>query len=99
MGDLVQFTMSKNIGAITINNPPVNALSPGVPEGISDAIDQFQKDTDLQGAVPIGGSNTFIAGAGIKELGKMASGKPRDAGLLLLLLKIEDWGTVHRQSL
>src|SRR5438874_1058675 len=31
MGDLVQFTKSGNIGVITINNPPVNALSPGVP--------------------------------------------------------------------
>src|SRR5436305_5487201 len=33
MGDLVQFTKSGNIGVITINNPPVTALSPGVPEG------------------------------------------------------------------
>ncbi|HYL86898.1 MAG TPA: 3-hydroxyacyl-CoA dehydrogenase NAD-binding domain-containing protein [Candidatus Angelobacter sp.] len=92
MGDLVPFTKSGDIGVITINNPPVNALSPGVPEGIADAIDQLQKDSALKAAVLIGGGNTFIAGADIKELGKMAAGKPRGAGLLPLLLKIEDCG-------
>jgi 3-hydroxyacyl-CoA dehydrogenase len=90
MGDLVQFTKSGNIAVITINNPPVNALSPGVPEGISAAIDQLLADATLKAAVLIGGGNTFIAGADIKELEKMASGKPRGAGLLPLLLKIED---------
>lgn len=90
MGDLVQFTKSGNIGVITINNPPVNALSPGVPEGISASIDQLLADTALKAAVLIGGGSTFIAGADIKELEKMAAGKPRGAGLLPLLLKIED---------
>src|SRR6516162_857584 len=90
IGDLVQFTQSGNIGVITINNPPVNALSPGAPEGISEAMDQLQKDSGLKAAVLIGGGSTFIAGADIKELEKMASGKPRGAGLLPLLLKIED---------
>ena len=90
MGDLVQFTQSGNIGVVTINNPPVNALSPGVPEGISESIDQLQKDDRLKAAVLIGGGSTFIAGADIKELAKMASGKPRGAGLLPLLSRIED---------
>lgn len=90
MGDLVQFTKSGNIAVITINNPPVNALSPGVPEGISQFIDQLQEDDGLKAAVLIGGGNTFIAGADIKELAKMAAGGPRGAGLLPLLLKIED---------
>jgi len=90
MGDLVQFTRSGNIGVITVNNPPVNALSPGVPEGLSESIDQLQWDDRLKAAVLIGGSSTFIAGADIKELAKMASGKPRGAGLLPLLSRIED---------
>ena len=38
MSDLVQLTSDKGIAIITINNPPVNALSPGVPEGIAEAI-------------------------------------------------------------
>ena len=31
---LVRFENIDGIGVITIDNPPVNALSPGVPEGI-----------------------------------------------------------------
>src|ERR671925_456994 len=89
MGDLVQFTKARNI-SVTISNPPVNALSPGVPEGISESIDQLLADGALKAGVLIGGGTTFIAGADIKELEKMAAGKPRGAGLLPLLLKIED---------
>jgi 3-hydroxyacyl-CoA dehydrogenase len=90
MTDLVQLTKDNGIAVITINNPPVNALSPGVPESISDALDQVAKDDSVKAAVLIGGGRTFVAGADIKEFGKMTSGKPRGAGLLPLLLKIED---------
>ena len=90
MTDLVQFTKDNGIAVITIDNPPVNALSPGVPEGISEALDQIAQDESVKAVVLIGGGRTFVAGADIKEFGKMASGKPRGAGLLPLLLKIED---------
>ena len=90
MTDLVQFTKDNGIAVITINNPPVNALSPGVPEGISEALDQIARDDSVKAVVLIGGGRTFVAGADIKEFGKMVSGKPRGAGLLPLLLKIED---------
>ena len=90
MTDLVQFTKDNGIAVITIDNPPVNALSPGVPEGISEALDQIAQDDSVKAVVLIGGGRTFVAGADIKEFGKMASGKPRGAGLLPLLLKIED---------
>ena len=43
MSDLIQLTKDGDIAIITINNPPVNAISPGVPEGISAAIDQINK--------------------------------------------------------
>src|ERR1700688_1903204 len=92
MSDLVQLTKQNDIAVITINNPPVNALSPGVPEGISEGLDQIAQDDTVKAAVLIGGGRTFVAGADIKEFGKMASGKPRGAGLLPLLLKIEDSG-------
>ena len=91
MSDLVQVTKNGDIAIITINNPPVNALSPGVPEGIGDAIDQIAKDSGVKAAVLIGGGKTFIAGADIKEFAKMTSGTTeRGAGLLPLLLKIEN---------
>ena len=70
MSDLVQVTKNGDIAIITINNPPVNALSPGVPEGIGDAIDQIAKDPGVKAAVLIGGGKTFIAGADIKEFEK-----------------------------
>src|SRR5271166_499384 len=90
MSDLVQLTKQNDIAVITINNPPVNALSPGVPQGISESLDNIAKDDTVKAAVLIGGGRTFIAGADIKEFGKMTTGKPRGAGLLPLLLKIED---------
>ena len=91
MSDLVQVTKAGGVAVIMINNPPVNALSPGVPEGISEAVAQIEKDADVQAAVLIGGGRTFVAGADIKEFGKLTSGKKqRGAGLLPLLLQIED---------
>src|SRR6202451_4427435 len=92
MNDLVQLTKENDVAIITINNPPVNALSPGVPEGISEALDQIAEDDSVKAVVLIGGGRTFVAGADIKEFGKMTSGEPRGAGLLPLLLKIEDSG-------
>src|ERR1700678_4413657 len=91
MSDLVQFAKDNEIAVITINNPPVNALSPGVPEGISEAIERISNDPEIMAAVLIGGGRTFVAGADIKEFGKMASGKaPRGAGMLPFLLRVED---------
>jgi 3-hydroxyacyl-CoA dehydrogenase len=91
MSDLVQLTKDHGIAVISINNPPVNALSPGVPEGIAAAIEQIDKDDSVKAAVLIGGAKTFVAGADIKEFDKITSGKSGD-GLELpsLLLKIED---------
>ena len=91
MNNLVKLSKDNDVAIITIDNPPVNALSPGVPEGIGEAIDQINQDSSVKAAVVIGGGKTFIAGADIKEFGKMTSGKnTRGAGLLPLLLKIED---------
>src|SRR3984957_5499252 len=91
MSDLVQFAKDNGIAVITINNPPVNALSPGVPEGISEAIEHISNDPEIMAAVLIGGGRTFVAGADIKEFGKMVSGKaPRGAGMLPFLLRVED---------
>ncbi len=91
MNSLVNITRDKNndIAIITIDNPPVNALSPGVPEGIGAAITEINNDPAVRAAVVIGGGRTFVAGADIKEFGKMTSGGPRRS-LLPLLLHIED---------
>jgi len=90
MSELVSLSRDGEIGIITVNNPPVNALSPGVPEGIGLAVDTINKDDTIRAAVLIGGGRTFIAGADIKEFGKMTSGDKKGGSLLPLLLQIED---------
>src|SRR5215470_8562909 len=91
MSNLVQLTKDNDIAIITINNPPVNALSPGVPEGISEAIEQIDKDPSVKAAVLIGGGRTFVAGADIREFGKITSGKSqRGVAFVPLLKRIED---------
>jgi 3-hydroxyacyl-CoA dehydrogenase len=49
-------TLSKRdaIAVITIDNPPVNALSPGVPEGILTAIETAERDSSVRAIVVIG---------------------------------------------
>ncbi len=91
MNQLVTLTRDGEIGIITVNNPPVNALSPGVPEGIAAAIDEVKRDDTIKGAILIGSGQTFIAGADIKEFGKITSGQRREGiDFLGLLLAIED---------
>ncbi len=90
MSELVTLTKQDGIGIITVNNPPVNALSPGVPEGIAAAIDEIERDEAIKGGIIIGGGQTFIAGADIKEFGKMTSGEnKRGVGFVPLLDRIE----------
>jgi 3-hydroxyacyl-CoA dehydrogenase len=93
MSELVQLTKQDGVAVITINNPPVNALSPGVPEGIATAITKIEKDDSVKAVVLIGSGRTFVAGADINEFGKMTSGK----GMCLdeikpTLLRVENCG-------
>jgi 3-hydroxyacyl-CoA dehydrogenase len=88
--NLVQISKDGEVAVITINNPPVNALSPGVPEGIADAIESIAADNQVKTAVLIGAGKTFVAGADIKEFGKITSGERRGSELVQLLLKMED---------
>ena len=91
MTDLVQYSKDNDVAVITINNPPVNALSPGVPEGIAEAVERIEKDPSVKAAVLIGGGRTFIAGADIKEFVKLTSGGRRgDIGIAQYLLTIEN---------
>jgi 3-hydroxyacyl-CoA dehydrogenase len=91
MSELVSLSRDGEIGVITVNNPPVNALSPGVPEGIAAAIEQVNNDDSIKGVVMIGAGQTFIAGADIKEFGKITSGQRREGINFLDVIKsIED---------
>lgn len=37
---VVRYEVEDGIGVITVDNPPVNALGPGVREGISEAVER-----------------------------------------------------------
>jgi 3-hydroxyacyl-CoA dehydrogenase len=93
MSDLVQVTRVDDVAIVTINNPPVNALSSAVASGIAAAVTQIEKDDSVKAVVFIGAGRTFIAGADIKEFGERTSGKIicRES-LKPLLLRIEDLG-------
>jgi 3-hydroxyacyl-CoA dehydrogenase len=64
--DVVKFTVEDGIGVITIDYPPVNALGPGVADGIVAALDKGEADPAVKAFVMIGAGRTFIAGADIK---------------------------------
>ena len=75
MNPLVRYEREQDVAVVTIDNPPVNALSPGVPEGLKAAIEQANADVEVRAIVVIGGGRTFIAGADVNEFGKPGSGQ------------------------
>ena len=91
MSEPVKLTFDGEIAVITVDNPPVNALSPGVPEGIKSALEEIIVADNIKGAVLIGGGTTFIAGADIREFGKIRN-QTRESGspILPLILFLED---------
>jgi 3-hydroxyacyl-CoA dehydrogenase len=68
-GALVRFENVDGIGVITVDNPPVNALSPGVPEGIVENVERGNADPAVKAMVLIGAGRSFIAGADIRQFG------------------------------
>ncbi|WP_414828846.1 3-hydroxyacyl-CoA dehydrogenase NAD-binding domain-containing protein [Alteromonas sp. H39] len=85
MCDVVKLEREDDIAIITINNPPVNALSGRVRRELKDAFLAFQKDKKLLAAVLHGEHSAFSAGVDIHEFCK-----PTDAPSLPELLAIID---------
>ena len=65
----VNYTLTDEIGVITVDNPPVNALSHAVRQGLMDALDLADRDGS-RAILIICAGRTFIAGADISEFGK-----------------------------
>ena len=70
MNTLVRFERDQDVAVITIDNPPVNALSSGVVEGLKAAIERANADAEVRAIVVIGSGRTFIAGADVHEFQK-----------------------------
>jgi 3-hydroxyacyl-CoA dehydrogenase len=58
------------VAVLTVNNPPVNALSQHVRQGLRDGVQQAIADAAVGAIVITCGGRTFIAGADITEFGK-----------------------------
>jgi 3-hydroxyacyl-CoA dehydrogenase len=79
------------VAVVAVDNPPVNALSPGMPEGIAMAIERAAQDETVRAIVLMGEGRTFMAGADIATLEEMAWGTGAGApSLHELLARIED---------
>jgi 3-hydroxyacyl-CoA dehydrogenase len=75
METLVSYSVRDGVGIIVINNPPVNALSSGVLEGLKSALDALEKNLDARAVVVVGGGRTFVAGADINQFVEIISGQ------------------------
>jgi len=66
----VTFSKQSNVGVISVNNPPVNALGQAVRAGIKESIEKGLVDKDVAAMIIWCEGRTFMAGADIREFGK-----------------------------
>ena len=65
----VTIACNGEIAVVSVDNPPVNALSRAVRQGLADAVRALDSDPDVSGVVLACAGKTFIAGADVKEFG------------------------------
>ena len=70
MSDKIAYARHGDIAVLTIQNPPVNALSHAVRQGFMDRMDQAETDSGVRAVMIVGEGRAFIAGADITEFGK-----------------------------
>ena len=70
MSQIVHFEKRGAIGVIDVDNPPVNALSRAVRQGLLDALAQADRDPEVKAVVLACRGRTFFAGADITEFGE-----------------------------
>src|SRR5580692_11264987 len=85
MSDVVHFESRGRIGVIWVDNPPVNALSQALRQGMIEALTKAQGMPEIQAMVLAGKGRTFIAGADITEFGK----PPKEPTLLEVIARFE----------
>ncbi|MDE3122151.1 MAG: enoyl-CoA hydratase/isomerase family protein, partial [Paracoccaceae bacterium] len=67
---VVRIERDGDLAVVTVDNPPVNALSASVRQGLWDAAETLDADPGIRGVVLICAGRTFIAGADVTEFGK-----------------------------
>ena len=86
MSEVVKLERHDEVGIVTVNSPPVNALSAAVRGGILECIKAAIADPAIKGIVLTCAGRTFIAGADITEFGK----PPKPPGLNEVLTEMEN---------
>ncbi len=82
MTDLVTMQRHGDVAVITIDNPPLNVFSPGVPEGVAGHVRQAEADDDVRAVVVTGAGRHFVAGADITTFGMPRDRAPDLLGLV-----------------
>ncbi|WP_424943912.1 3-hydroxyacyl-CoA dehydrogenase NAD-binding domain-containing protein [Aliiroseovarius crassostreae] len=77
MSDVVSCEIDDGVAILTINNPPVNALSHAVRQGLWDTLSDIEANPEIKAVVLRAEGRTFPAGADVREFGK-----PRKAPIL-----------------
>ncbi|MBW8853186.1 MAG: enoyl-CoA hydratase/isomerase family protein, partial [Bradyrhizobium sp.] len=86
MSEVVKLERHDEVGIVTVDSPPVNALSAAVRGGILECIKAAVADPAIKGIVLTCAGRTFIAGADITEFGK----PPKPPALNDVLSEIEN---------
>ena len=91
MSELVSLTYDGEVAIVTIDNPPVNALSPVVMQAIGASIERAGRDEGVKSVVLIGNGPRLTGGADIHEFEKVTSGqRERGEGWYALFKRVED---------
>ena len=74
INSVTELTQDGDIAIITLNSPPVNALSANVRDGLFEGFKAAIADDSVKAIVLICAGRTFIAGADISEFGGASKG-------------------------
>jgi len=74
INEVTTLEVKDEVAVLTLNSPPVNALSANVREGLNNGISDALKDDSVKSIVIICDGRTFIAGADITEFGQAPKG-------------------------
>lgn len=77
------------IGLLCIDNPPVNAISENVVEGLNAALQRFEQDRSLAALVVYANGRTFVAGGDITMFDKLDF-SPRHFNRVLARIEAQD---------
>src|SRR5687768_1657348 len=93
MPELIHYEVRDRVAVLTVDNPPVNAMGPGVLEAIEDQVARANEDDNVDAIVLIGAGSTFVAGADIKIFETLKTAEQsmaRSARTHAMLARLED---------